>query len=236
VTGPFIPLTNAPELVKVSRLDIATGGTVGAFTYTEVKGLKSLQDANSYSQQDTTVFETGNRGSDMPTQYKKTITFTLQKYVAESAVQELLRVKADALELVAGRIYNRNGSGKGHAFTGFVQWEPQGGAGDGLRTINVTIPIQDWEEIDNPAAATPTPPTITSVLPASAAAGEWTEIVGTHFLGATSVKFGTVEATEFLVISATRIHAKVPAGAAGSVNVTVTTPDGTSAGTAYTRA
>ena len=52
-------------------------------------------------------------------------------------------------------------------------------------------------------------------------------ITGTGFTGATEVKFGSVEAKSFAVGSATSITAESPAGSAGTVNVTVTTPVGT---------
>jgi len=53
-------------------------------------------------------------------------------------------------------------------------------------------------------------------------------ITGTGFTGATVVKFGTSTAT-FTVNSATQITATAPAEAAATVDVTVTTPGGTSA-------
>jgi hypothetical protein len=53
-------------------------------------------------------------------------------------------------------------------------------------------------------------------------------LTGSHFTGATSVKFGTVAASSFSVASDTQITATAPAEAAGSVNVTVTTTGGIS--------
>jgi uncharacterized repeat protein (TIGR01451 family) len=55
-------------------------------------------------------------------------------------------------------------------------------------------------------------------------------ITGTALTGATAVQFGTVPATGFTVNSATQITATAPAASAGAVNVTVTTPGGTSSG------
>jgi PKD repeat protein len=52
-------------------------------------------------------------------------------------------------------------------------------------------------------------------------------ITGTSFTGAKEVKFGTAEAKEFKVGSATSITAESPAGT-GTVNVTVTNTAGTS--------
>jgi alpha-tubulin suppressor-like RCC1 family protein len=54
-------------------------------------------------------------------------------------------------------------------------------------------------------------------------------IVGTSFEGATAVAFGTNAAAHFTVTSPSSITAVAPAGALGTVNVTVTTAAGTSA-------
>ena len=53
-------------------------------------------------------------------------------------------------------------------------------------------------------------------------------ITGTSFTGATAVDFGTTPATNFTVVNDTTITADSPAGT-GTVDVTVTTPVGTSA-------
>src|SRR5205807_719567 len=54
-------------------------------------------------------------------------------------------------------------------------------------------------------------------------------ITGTNFSGATGVSFGATPATSFTVNSTTSITATSPAAPAGAVDVTVTTPAGTSA-------
>ncbi|HMO53650.1 MAG TPA: IPT/TIG domain-containing protein, partial [Tepidiformaceae bacterium] len=71
-------------------------------------------------------------------------------------------------------------------------------------------------------------PTITGISPA---AGPLTGlagvvITGTNFTGATSVTFGGTPAIPFTVNSATQITATAPAHAAGTVEVVVTTPNG----------
>ena len=70
------------------------------------------------------------------------------------------------------------------------------------------------------------PPTITSVSPTAGptAGGTSVTITGTGFTGATAVKFGATAATAFTVNSATQITATAPAGVAGTVDITVTTP------------
>lgn len=78
-------------------------------------------------------------------------------------------------------------------------------------------------------------PIITTVAPNSGAVGDTVTLTGTSFTGATSVKFGTVEATTFTVVSATSITVTVPAGlTAGAKSVTVETPAGISDGVTFT--
>ncbi len=59
-------------------------------------------------------------------------------------------------------------------------------------------------------------------------------IAGAGFTGATLVNFGTTAAQDVVIVNDRTITAKSPAGA-GIVNVTVTTPGGTSATSASTQ-
>jgi hypothetical protein len=74
------------------------------------------------------------------------------------------------------------------------------------------------------------PPTVGSVLPNDGplAGGISVLVTGTNFTGATNVSFGGTAATAFNVNNDTQIAATSPAGSAGPVDVTVTTPFGTS--------
>ncbi len=67
-------------------------------------------------------------------------------------------------------------------------------------------------------------PVISSISPSSGGAGATITINGSNFSNASSVKFGTVPATSFAVVSATQITAVVAAGSANGL--TVTTPGG----------
>lgn len=79
----------------------------------------------------------------------------------------------------------------------------------------------------SPSAAQP--PTVTAVSPASCpAGGAGVTITGTNLSGATAVDFGSTVATSFNVETDTQIFATSPVGV-GTVDVTVTTPSGTSA-------
>jgi YVTN family beta-propeller protein len=74
------------------------------------------------------------------------------------------------------------------------------------------------------------PPTVSSIKPATGSpnGGTSVTVTGTGFTGATAVKFGTTEATSFVVNSATSLTAVSPEGT-GTVDVTVTTKGGASA-------
>ena len=74
-------------------------------------------------------------------------------------------------------------------------------------------------------------PTVVGLAPSSGPISGGTSVVitGTDLSGATGVQFGVTSATAFTANSATQITATAPAGAAGTVDVTVTTPGGTSA-------
>jgi hypothetical protein len=74
-------------------------------------------------------------------------------------------------------------------------------------------------------------PVVTSISPTTGPLAGGTSVVltGAAFTGATSVLFGSKPAASFKVDTATKIAAKSPAGARGGVQITVTTPGGTSA-------
>jgi trimeric autotransporter adhesin len=76
-------------------------------------------------------------------------------------------------------------------------------------------------------------PSVTSIAPTSGptTGGTTVTITGAGFTGETAVKFGAVLATSVIVVSDTQITATSPAESAGTVDVTVTNPVGTSATT-----
>jgi hypothetical protein len=78
-----------------------------------------------------------------------------------------------------------------------------------------------------------TAPTISSVSPNAgpAAGGNTVTIMGTHFAPGGTVKFGSSAAVPTTFVTGSKLTAVAPAGAAGTVQVAVTTPAGTSAAT-----
>lgn len=82
-------------------------------------------------------------------------------------------------------------------------------------------------------------PSVTALSPAYGGTGGGTSVTltGSGFTDATAVQFGGTAVGSFTVASDTEIITSAPAGSAGTVNVTVTTPGGTSptsAGNVYT--
>jgi hypothetical protein len=112
---------------------------------------------------------------------------------------------------------------------------PPGTAGS---TVDVTVtadgPSANTDADDYTYDQPPPPePTVTSLNPnqGPTAGGTSVTITGTNLNGATAVQFGATDATSFNVENANQINAIAPPGT-GTVDVTVTTPRGTSANTA----
>ncbi|TMC54777.1 MAG: hypothetical protein E6J20_02240 [Chloroflexi bacterium] len=106
-------------------------------------------------------------------------------------------------------------------------------AGSGVVSVTVTTP--SGTSIGSGASQftfVSLVPTVTSVAPNSGpvSGGTSVTIKGTNFTGATAVAFGGSAAAAFTVNGATQITATSPAGS-GTVHVTVTTSNGTSAST-----
>jgi IPT/TIG domain/Glycosyl hydrolases family 39 len=83
----------------------------------------------------------------------------------------------------------------------------------------------------------PAVPRVTSIAPASAAAGSTLTVTGEYFgpaRGASSVSFGSLPAASYASWSDTTIKCQVPSGLTGTVPLKVTTPYGTSNGADFT--
>ncbi|WP_247538647.1 IPT/TIG domain-containing protein [Ralstonia pseudosolanacearum] len=104
-------------------------------------------------------------------------------------------------------------------------------AGTGTVDVRVTTPSGTSAVVagDQFGYQVPGAPAVTGINPSggSAAGGDAVTITGTGFTGATGVQFGTAAATGVAVNSDTQVTAVSPAGS-GTVDVTVTTPAGTS--------
>jgi hypothetical protein len=98
----------------------------------------------------------------------------------------------------------------------------------GLVDVKVTTAYGSDTRTNAYTYVTPAP-TISAVSPATGliTGGTSVTITGTDFTAVSSVKFGTVSAATYNVDSPTQITATAPAGAAGPVDVVVTTATGT---------
>jgi hypothetical protein len=108
--------------------------------------------------------------------------------------------------------------GTGSDSLAFSSTNPEGACGPTVDNVGIDL-------------AGPAAPVVTklSTKVAVAAGGTPVTITGKNFTGATSVQFGSTSAVSFVFKSATTISAVSPAGTARPVDVTVTTPNGTSA-------
>ena len=115
----------------------------------------------------------------------------------------------------------------------------QGGQYSGLGAVDVTVTTPDGTSADNPPAdqftytdapfigGMSTPSIPGSVVGGPIAGNTTVTINGDGFTGATVVSFGALAAASFMVNSDSSITAVTPAEAAGTVDVSVTTPNGT---------
>ncbi len=104
-------------------------------------------------------------------------------------------------------------------------------AGKGAGVVGVTVTTPSGTSPLSAADEFSYAPVVTRIsVPAGPLAGGTKEtITGTNFTGATAVYFGATKATKLKVDSATQITATIPKGAAGLVDVTITSAGGTSA-------
>ena len=121
-------------------------------------------------------------------------------------------------------------------FTAEVSFQRKNTGNADVEFFSFTLTAKgDRKVIPNPALDAPSAPTVTAAEPSAAEEGAWVEILGTGFADATSVTFGGVAATSFLLATGGRLFAQMPAGTAGSAPIVVTTPAGASTAFAYTR-
>ena len=119
-----------------------------------------------------------------------------------------------------------SGSGDGKSITAV---SPAHTAG----TVDVTVetPVGTSAVIAGDTFTYGDPPKVTGISPAqgSTSGNTLVTITGSGFSGATAVLFGAPAGTNLTVVSPTRIMVRSPAHAAGTVDVRVTAPGGTSA-------
>ncbi|WP_455907232.1 IPT/TIG domain-containing protein, partial [Streptomyces niveus] len=108
-------------------------------------------------------------------------------------------------------------------------------SGSGSVQVTVTTPGGTSSQFVTYTYSGVSVPVLGSVVPVSGpvAGGTTVTLTGSNLAGVTGVRFGATAATSFTVVSSTQIMAVSPAGAVGPVQVTVTSPAGTSNGIPY---
>lgn len=141
--APGDPTTNSKWRVDVDTAYDGTNGDTVTSTWSQLRGMADFTPGLDNTIQDASDYDTGLWGKDAVTgrKWKGEATVNRNEYgSAYDPAQEFLRAAADSTDLVHVRWYER-GVTAGEAYEGIalVQWEPQGGAGNGLSSVKVTL-------------------------------------------------------------------------------------------------
>lgn len=228
------------DLARKYRVDVSTDGT----TWIQIGGVSDFNpqvantdaDASAYDSDGWTAFET-----------------TMKSWSA--SVKALVRRTAGVLDAGLSLCKDRQFS-FGDAERLHVRWYIRDTGKEAVKGYAIVsynrskTAVADLDEVtiefkgDGALAAiadvavTQPVPQITAATPSGAAQGALVTITGSHFTtvtGATGVKFGATNATNYSIVSDSVIVATMPAGSAGAANITVTNTTGVSAAFSYTR-
>jgi hypothetical protein len=232
-----------PVFIDVRRLfgysPTFTPATSDARTYDDLGAQNNSVDAWSFA----LAFSTFVNRSRETGEYLPEIEALLRR-TRPTAIDVDAEIEVQFFHKPAKGAPNADDAGQGFATVSYQRGQT---APDGQNeTWNWTLTgVGAYTPIANPFEGWPgDAPIISSLLPASGPAGELVTIRGTGFMdadgtvlvtGADGVKFGTANATDYNVVSATAIGAIVPAGSAGAANATVKSTNGTSAAAPFSR-
>lgn len=203
---------------------------------------KVTQDTSTYDDQGAPNEDVSGRGfaSAFTVQANRSQTTGLYLPEVEALINASRRDREQAV--IDGRFYHKPKTGAAHPtdagrVLATVELSRQNTGNAEIDVFAVSLTGKGaYTPIANPYVGSATvSPAISAISPSGQVATKLITITGVGFLGATDVKFGATSATAFTVISEATIVATVPTGSAGSVNVTVVTPVGTSPAFAYTR-
>ena len=228
------------DLARKYRVDVSTDG----ITWVQINGVNDFSPNVANNDQDASAYDTDGWAASETTM--KSWTASVKALVRRTAGvldAGLALCKATQLvfgdsqrlyvrwylrdtgkEAVQGRAivsYNRSKTGVADLDEVTVEFKGDGALAS-VADVSVTTPV----------------PQLVSATPSAAAQGTLVTITGAYFTsvtGATGVKFGATNATNYSIVSDAVIVATVPAGSAGAANITVTNATGASAALAYTR-
>ncbi|TCB97583.1 hypothetical protein E0H26_11735 [Micromonospora zingiberis] len=236
------PTDRATLLARRLRVDIDLG-TYPVVNFQELLGKRELNPISETRAQDDENYDDDGAGREATTGYNWRLELKLSHSTnldgsSLNPVHAFLRAKhlaAQTQNVAAGefpvRWYDKNGISSGEEFTGrcyVKQWSRDSNASADLEVVTVVLQGQGRRiPITNPNADLT--PAITGLMPATGddGGGDLVSIFGNHFTNATDVDFGA-NAADFVVVNDSHIVAITPAGTAGTVRVTVETPEGVS--------
>lgn len=225
------------ELARRVAVDISADNVVWA----RLLGTTDVKDQDDLTEDDATEYDNDGFGTTEVTLHNWSLTTVFNRKSNAGVfdpVQEIIRAArfkfGDAARVYV-RWYDRNGKPDAKKGKALVNWNATATGVANIEKVTVTFKGDGvLSDIANPGNSTA--PVLLSAKPSGAAAAQLVTIGGQYLTGATAVTFGGVAAADYEVVSDTTIVASLPAGAAGSAPIVVTTAAGTSNSLAYTRA
>jgi hypothetical protein len=243
----------AATTVRKWWLDVNTG-TSAAPVWVGVFGMKDFKPNLSPTWKDSSDFDSQGDKSQTATARDTGVEFKVARKTRSSDAtaydpgQEALRLRAEGLGVLNSieyRFYEMEPGGprvEAYQGTAGVEWSPEGGAMDDLDDVSVKLIGQGRRvPIAHPDAGATPAPTVTGLAPSSAAVagGDLIMVTGSGFTTVTAVQVDgvAVPTSDWEIASDTKIALKAPAhvASAGGVDVTVTSPSGTSAASASSK-
>ncbi len=243
------PTDRVTQLARRFRLDIDTA-TYPASLYQQLMGIEEIKPIiGDLRTQDDETYADDGAAREQVTGYSWRIEAKIKHSVNAAGTsidpvhaflysKFLLARNSSTVAAEFGiRWYDRSGVGSANEGRAYVKtWTHEGGKSEAQDVVTVVLQGQGALDsaVTNPNASLT--PVVTGLSPTGGgtAGGTMVNVYGGHFAGTTGVtgvKFGANNATAYTVVSDSHIVAVAPAGAAGTVQVTITNPGGTSANT-----
>jgi hypothetical protein len=227
-------------LARRFKVDVSVDNT----TWVPLKGLTDFNPNENPTLQEANDYDSNGFGSYEKTLTGVKVTLKARRVLNAGAFdpgQELTRatwLQFGTAARIYMRFYDRNGAAQAYSAQWLVDYnQSKTGVAD-IEEVQVVFTADGIvSSITNPATA-PAVPAIATATPSGAAAGALVTVTGAYFTGvtgATGVKIGGVNATNYTIISDSTIVFTVPAGSAGSAPIIVTNGAGASNSFAYTR-
>lgn len=228
-------MTEVNLLARSFRVEVSEDGT----TWVRPKGLDNFNDEFDDNMEKVDDYDTNGWGKSEKTLINWSLSFNLNRKTdagVEDEGQALLRARRGQFG-EASRIYVRwyRTDGIDEAWQGVavVSWQRANTSTTDVEAATVTLAgYGEATAISNPFSASAVP-VVSAVSPSSGstAGGELVTVTGQFFTGVTGaagVKFGSTNATNYTVVSDSKIVATAPAGTAGAKDVVVTNTVGAS--------